>query len=78
MSNRIIDGPAIEKLSALAHLIKDSDMAISMDFLGNKKIWIVQLFDSQERLVISGSSDDLSIAIRKVYENWFAKTGPKI
>lgn len=50
-----------------------------MDFLGTSKdgMWIIQIFDLQERLVVSGNGKTAIEAIRKVHDNWFSKTAPK-
>lgn len=77
-TTRLIDFSSSEKLFALVQIIRDSNIAFSIDFLGHRKIWILQIFDAQERLVVSANGEDLNETIRKVYENWFAKTGPKI
>jgi len=77
-TNRIIDFSSAEKLSALINIIRDSHLALSMDYLGERNLWIVQIFDAQERLVVSTNAENLNDAIRRTYENWFAKTGPKL
>jgi len=79
VSNRIIDAPSVEKLSALIGVAKDNSLAVSIDFLGCTKdsIWIVQIFDLQERLVVSASGKTLVEAIHRIHANWFTKTAPK-
>ena len=79
MSNRIFDASSVDKLSALIAIAKDNSLAVSMDFLGNSKdeMWIVQIFDLQERLIVSANGKSAIEAIRKVHDNWFTKTAPK-
>jgi hypothetical protein len=79
VSNRIIDASSVDKLSALIGIAKDNSLAVSIDFLGCAKdsIWIVQIFDLQERLVVSASGKSLIEAIQRIHGNWFAKTSPK-
>lgn len=79
MSNRIFDAASVDKLSALISIAKDNSLAVSIDFLGNSKdgMWIIQIFDLQERLVVSGNGKTAIEAIRKVHDNWFSKTAPK-
>lgn len=79
MSNRIIDAPSVEKLSTLIGIAKDNSLAVSIDYLGGAKndLWIVQIFDIQERLVVSANGETLMEAIRRIHENWFNKTAPK-
>jgi hypothetical protein len=77
-TNRIIDSSSAEKLSTLVDILRDHDLAISMDYLGQRNLWIVQIFDAQERLVVSTNSENLNDAIRRTYENWFTKTNPKL
>lgn len=79
MSNRIFDIPTIEKLTTLLSIAKDNSLAVSIDYLGPnyKDLWIVQLFDMQERLVISANGNSASEAIRRIHENWLIKTAPK-
>lgn len=79
MSNRIFDASSVDKLSALISIAKDNGLAVSIDFLGSVKdsLWIVQIFDLQERLVVSGNGKTAIDAIRRVHDNWFSKTAPK-
>lgn len=76
MSNRIIDIPALDKLSAIINIAKEYSLAVSLDFLGN--MWIMQMFDSQERLVISANAETATDVVSKVYENWLKRTAPKL
>ncbi len=79
MSNRIVDTPSVEKLSTLVAIAKENSLAVSIDYLGSTRddIWIVQIFDIQERLVVSANGKSLPEVIRRVHENWFIKTAPK-
>lgn len=79
MSNRIVDTPSVEKLSTLVAIAKENSLAVSIDYLGSTRddIWIVQIFDIQERLVVSANGKSLPEVIRRVHENWFTKTAPK-
>lgn len=77
-TNRIIDFSSADKLSTLVDILRDHDLALSMDYLGQRNLWIVQIFDAQERLVVSTNGESLNDTIRRTYENWFTKTGPKI
>lgn len=79
MSNRIIDAPSVEKLSTLISIAKDNSLAVSIDYLGGAKndLWIIQMFDLQERLVVSANGKNLMEAVRRIHENWFNKTAPK-
>ena len=79
MSNRIIDAPSVEKLSTLISIAKDNSLAVSIDYLGGAKndLWIIQMFDLQERLVVSANGKNLTEAVRRIHENWFNKTAPK-
>lgn len=78
MSTRIIDIQSLEQLSALVEIAKDSGLAISIDYMPQLEAWIIQLFDAQERLIVSANAKNPNDAIRKVYSNWFSKTGPKL
>lgn len=79
MSNRIFDASSVEKLSTLVSIARDNSLAVSIDYIGNSKddLWIVQIFDIQERLVVSGNGKTAIEAIRRVHDNWFNKTAPK-
>lgn len=79
MSNRIFDASSVDKLSALIAIAKENSLAVSMDFLGNAKeeMWIVQIFDLQERLIVSANGKSAIEAIRRIHENWFSKAAPK-
>ncbi len=79
MSNRIIDAPSAEKLSTLIGIAKDNTLAVSIDYLGGSKndLWIIQIFDMQERLVVSANGKTMIEAVRRIHENWFNKTAPK-
>lgn len=79
MSNRIFDASSVEKLSTLINIAKENSLAVSMDYLGSSKdgLWIIQIFDLQERLVVSANAKTAVEAIRKIHDNWFSKTAPK-
>lgn len=79
MSNRIFDASSVEKLSTLINIAKENSLAVSIDYLGSSKdgLWIVQIFDLQERLVVSANAKTAVEAIRKIHDNWFSKTAPK-
>ena len=79
MSNRIFDASSVDKLSTLISIAKDNDLAVSIDFIGNSKggLWIVQIFDAEERLVVSANGKTAVEAIRKLHDNWFSKAAPK-
>lgn len=79
MSNRILDAQSVDKLSMLVGIAKDNSLAVSIDYLGSSRddLWIVQIFDLQERLVVSANGKSAIEAIRKIHDNWFTKTAPK-
>ena len=79
MSNRIFDAASVDKLSTLISIAKDNSLAVSIDYLGGSRedMWIVQIFDIQERLVVSANGKTAMEAVRKVHENWFNKTAPR-
>lgn len=76
MSNRIIDIPALDKLSTIISIAKEYSLVVSIDFLGD--LWIMQMFDTQERLVISANAQTATEVINKVHENWLKRTSPKL
>jgi hypothetical protein len=85
MSNRILDVTAIDRLSTLAAIARDNGLAISIDFLSSdtkngvgSDVWIVQVYDYEERLVVSGRGKSAVEAIKHVHDNWFAKHLPKV
>lgn len=79
MSNRIFDAPTVDKLTTLVNIAKENSLAFSIDYLGASRdgLWIIQLFDVQERLVISANGKTAMEAIRRIHENWLIKTAPK-
>lgn len=79
MSNRIFDTPTVDKLTTLVNIAKENSLAFSIDYLGPSRdeLWIIQLFDVQERLVISANGKTAMEAIRRIHENWLIKTAPK-
>ena len=79
MSNRILDTTSIDKLSTLISIAKDNTLAVSIDYLGGSRdgMWIIQIFDLQERIVVSANGKTAIEAVNRVHENWFAKTAPK-
>lgn len=85
MSNRIFDSSSVERLSTLVRIARDNGLAISIDFIGTSpghqifgETWLVQIYDEKERLVVSAHAKNPNDVIKKVHENWFAKTAPKI
>lgn len=76
MSNRIIDIPTLDKFSTIIVIAKEYSLAVSLDFIGD--LWIMQMFDQQERLVISANAETATEAVNKVYENWLRRTAPKL
>ncbi len=79
MSNRIFDASSVDKLSTLISIAKDNSLAVSIDYLGGSRndLWIIQIFDIQERLVVSANGKTAMEAVRRIHESWFAKTAPK-
>lgn len=79
MSNRIFDASSVDKLSTLINIAKDNSLAVSIDYLGSSRndLWIIQIFDIQERLVVSANGKTAMEAVRRIHESWFAKTAPK-
>lgn len=80
MSNRILDISAIDKLTTLTSIARENGLSISLDLLGtsakqkvNQETWIVQIFDEEERLVVSARGSTAIEAIRQIYDNWFQK-----
>jgi len=76
VSNRILDIPALDKLSAIISIAKEYSLAVSLDFMGD--FWIMQMFDHQERLVISANAETATQVVNKVHENWLKRTAPKL
>lgn len=76
MSNRILDIPTLDRLSTVISIAKEYSLAVSLDFLGN--MWIMQMFDSQERLVISANAATAGEVVNKVHEDWLKRTAPKL
>ena len=79
MSNRIFDTASIDKLSTLISIAKDNSLAVSIDYLGGSRdeMWIIQMFDLQERTIVSANGKTAIEAVRRIHENWLAKTAPK-
>lgn len=79
MSNRILDASSVDKLSTLVSIAKENGLAVSIDYLGGSRddLWIIQIFDLQERLVVSANGKSAMEAVRKIHEGWFTKTSPK-
>lgn len=79
MSNRILDTASIDKLSTLISIAKDNSLAVSVDYLGGSRheMWIIQMFDLQERTIVSANGKTAIEAVRRIHENWLAKTAPK-
>lgn len=80
MSNRILDISAIDRLTTLTSIARENGLSISLDLLGtsakqklNEETWIVQIFDEEERLLVSGRGQTAVEAVRQVYDNWFNK-----
>jgi len=76
VSNRILDISALDKLSTIIAVAKEYSLAVSIDFLGD--FWIMQMFDSQERLVVSANAKTATEVVNKVHENWLKRTSPKL
>lgn len=78
MSKRTIDIPTIDKWTALTGVAKEHGLALTVDYLGPMDLWVVQLFDMQEKLIVSGNGECMRDAVGKVYQGWLQKTGPKL
>lgn len=76
VSNRIIDIPTLDRFSTIIGVAKEYNLAVSLDFIGD--FWIMQMFDQQERLVISANAETATQVVNKVYENWLKRTAPKL
>lgn len=79
MSNRIFDASSVDKLSTLVAIAKDNGLAVTLDFIGSGKedLWIVQIFDLKERLIVSANAKTANDAVRRLHDNWFSKAAPK-
>lgn len=75
MSNRILDVSSLEKLSTLIGIAKENSLAVSIDYLSD--LWIAQMFDLQERVVVSTSGKSMNEVVQRLHQCWFAKTAPK-
>lgn len=66
MANRILDIPTLDKLSWLVKFVKESGFALSLDYvaLGSRDLWILHVYDDQERLIASSSA---STVIETIY-----------
>lgn len=85
MSNRILDVTAIDRLSTLASIARENGLSISIDLIGNSpkakinsETWIIQVFDEEERIVVTGRGRSAMEAVKVVHENWFNKHAPKV
>lgn len=76
MSNRILDISSLDKFSTIINIAKEYSLAVSLDFMGD--FWIMQMFDTQERLVISANAQTATEVVNKVHENWLKRTAPKL
>lgn len=76
MSNRILDISSLDKFSTIINIAKEYSLAVSLDFMGD--FWIMQMFDTQERLVISANAQTATEVVDKVHENWLKRTSPKL
>lgn len=73
MSNRILDVSSLDKLAVLAKVATDNCLAISIDYLGASSVWIAQIFDDKERVVVTASGKTAVSAVQALHANWFSK-----
>lgn len=73
---KLINTSSSEKLFALTGIARDSGLAISMDYISSRDLWILQMFDSQERLVVSANGVSLGDVIDRLHENFLKATSP--
>lgn len=85
MSNRILDVSSLDRLTTLASIARENGLAIAIDLLGtsakqkvNTETWIVQIFDEEERLIVSGRGKTAIEAVRQAHDNWFNKNLLKV
>jgi hypothetical protein len=70
---RLLDVPTAEKFSHLHNHALDRGMAIDVNFDAlrePKYAWLVQLFDPQERIVVTGRGKDLPTAMSEAHDRW--------
>jgi hypothetical protein len=82
-SKRLFDVATTERLAHLTAAAVENGLALSIDFLGpyaasktQGSWWIVQLFDSEERQVVSGRGSSPHDAVYSAQQAWLARTAP--
>jgi hypothetical protein len=73
MSNKILDVGSLDKLAVLARVARENCLAISLDYIGQSSVWIAQIFDDKERVVVTANGKTAVDAIQALHGNWFAK-----
>lgn len=82
-SKRLFDVATTERLAHLAAVAIEHGFSLSIDLLGPYAAsktpgnwWIVQLFDTEERMVISGRGATPHDAVYNAQQAWLARTAP--
>jgi hypothetical protein len=73
---RLIDAATAEKLSSLYTHALTNGLTLSLDFNGYRSpetLWIIQMWDEQERIVVSGRGKDARDAIMSLHDKWIKK-----
>lgn len=78
---RAFDVSTAEKLSVILAAATENGLAFSFDFLGPYarvpgRWYIAQLFDLEDRCVVSGRGKDPNEAVAELLERWLAKGLP--
>lgn len=75
MSNNIFYNSSINKLANIVEIAKENSLAVSIDYCAD--LWILQIFDLQERLIITANDKNPNFAINKLFDGWMARTSLK-
>jgi hypothetical protein len=83
-NKRLFDVATTERLALLTAVAIEHGLSLSIDLLGpyaasktQGKWWIVQLFDQEEKLVVSGRGSSPHDAVYAAHQAWFARCAPK-
>jgi hypothetical protein len=83
-AKRLFDVATTERLALLTAVAIEHGLSLSIDLLGpyaasktQGKWWIVQLFDQDEKLVVTGRGSTPHDAVHTAHQAWIARGNPR-
>lgn len=79
MRQRLFDAATAEKLSVLHSHAHEENLCVCINYCNARDpsvAWIIQLFDDEDRVLVTGRGGTLDVAVAEVHDRWRARSNP--